>query len=171
MVKCATEVARLHKVSIQSCTQNRPSGSSIALARLNLTFLPLGLSLWNLAHLFIMFMATKHASIFLIFAWGLSYGFSKSKKRGKIITKFWKIITNPQAKIKKSEATFCRSAGCYPSSLILRKPFSSLLSQLIKKLNSTEQVALFRHFCVSKVFFSFFIPFFSSPSTSYNNRL
>ena len=25
MVKCATKVARLHKVSIQSCTQNRPS--------------------------------------------------------------------------------------------------------------------------------------------------
>ena len=25
LVKCATEVARLHKVSIQSCTQNRPS--------------------------------------------------------------------------------------------------------------------------------------------------
>ena len=33
--------------------------SSIALGRLNLTFLPLGLSLWNLAHLFIMFLATK----------------------------------------------------------------------------------------------------------------
>ena len=39
LVKCATEVARLHKVSIQSCTQKRPSSeSSIALARLNLTF-------------------------------------------------------------------------------------------------------------------------------------
>ena len=38
LVKCATEVARLHKVSIQSCTQNRPSESSVALARLNLTF-------------------------------------------------------------------------------------------------------------------------------------
>ena len=25
LVKCATEVARLHKVSIQSCTQNWPS--------------------------------------------------------------------------------------------------------------------------------------------------
>ena len=56
----------------------------------------------------------KIASDFIIFAWGLSYvltdisyGLSKSKKRGKIITKLWKIITkSPQAKIKKSEATF-----------------------------------------------------------------
>ena len=32
-----------------------------------LTFLPLGLSLWNLAHLFIKFMATKNASIFFNF--------------------------------------------------------------------------------------------------------
>ena len=36
--------------------------------------------------------------IFLIFAWGLSYGLSKSKKRGKIITKLWKIITKSLAK-------------------------------------------------------------------------
>ena len=46
LVKCATEVVRLHKVSIQSCTQNRPSPKVqyiIALTRLNLTFLPLGL--------------------------------------------------------------------------------------------------------------------------------
>ena len=40
------------------------SESSIALGRLNLTFLLLGLSLWNLAHVFIMFMATKFASAF-----------------------------------------------------------------------------------------------------------
>ena len=38
LVQCATEVARLHRVSIQSCTQSAVSESSIALARLNLTF-------------------------------------------------------------------------------------------------------------------------------------
>ena len=48
--------------------------------------------------------------------------------------------------MKKSEATFCRSA------LLLSFCENRLcLSQLIKKLNSTEQGALFRHFCVSKV--------------------
>ena len=40
----------------------------------------------------------KVASDFLIFAYGLSYGLSKSKKRGKIITKLWKIITKSQGK-------------------------------------------------------------------------
>ena len=33
LVKCATEVARLHKVSIQSCTQNRPSPKVQSLSR------------------------------------------------------------------------------------------------------------------------------------------
>ena len=33
-----------------------------------------------------MFVATKGAAEFLIFVWGLSYGLSKSKKQGKIIT-------------------------------------------------------------------------------------
>ena len=42
----------------------------IALARLNLTFLPLGLSFWNLAHLFIMFMATKPCLRFFNFCLG-----------------------------------------------------------------------------------------------------
>ena len=86
--------ARLHKVS-KLYTKSAISESSIALGRLNLTFLSLGLSLWNLAHLFIMFMATKLASDFFNFALGLSYayGLSKSKKWGKIITKLWKIIT------------------------------------------------------------------------------
>ena len=36
--------------------------------------------------------------IFLIFAWGLSYGLSKSKKGGKIVTKLWKIITKSPGK-------------------------------------------------------------------------
>ena len=38
------------------------------------------------------------ASIFLIFAWGLSYGLSKSKKGGKIVTKLSKIITKSLGK-------------------------------------------------------------------------
>ena len=33
LVKCATEVARLHKVSIQSCTQNWPSPKVQLLSR------------------------------------------------------------------------------------------------------------------------------------------
>ena len=48
-------------------TKSAVSESSIALRRLNLTFLPLRLSLWNLAHLFIMFMAPKVSRIFLNF--------------------------------------------------------------------------------------------------------
>ena len=35
---------------------------------------------------------------FLIFAKRLCYGLSKSKKRGKIIKKLWKIITKSQGK-------------------------------------------------------------------------
>ena len=93
-----TKVARLHKVSIQSCTQKRLSPKVQSLSRGWITFLPLGLSLWNLAHLFIMFMAPKLASDFLIFVQGLSYGLSKLKKRGKIITKLWKIITKSLGK-------------------------------------------------------------------------
>ena len=46
------------------------SESSIALARLNLTFFPPGLSLWNLPHLFIMFMATKPCLRFFNFCLG-----------------------------------------------------------------------------------------------------
>ena len=41
--------------------------------RLNLTFLSLGLSLWNLAHLFIMFLATKSCLSFFPFCLALSY--------------------------------------------------------------------------------------------------
>ena len=81
------------------------------------------------------------ASDFLIFALGLSYALSKLKERGKIITKLWKIITKSQGKIKKSETAFCRSAL-----LLLFCENCFCLSQLIKKLNSTEQGALFRHF-------------------------
>ena len=33
LVKCATEVERLHRVSIQSCTQNRPSPKVQSLSR------------------------------------------------------------------------------------------------------------------------------------------
>ena len=51
-------------------TKSAVSESSIVLGRLHLTFLPLRLSLWNLAHLFIMFMATKFASDFFTFCLG-----------------------------------------------------------------------------------------------------
>ena len=61
-------------------------------------FLSLGLSVWNLAHLFICSWLQNLASDFLIFASGLVYGLSKSKKRGKIITKLWKIITGHKLK-------------------------------------------------------------------------
>ena len=86
------------------------------------------------------------ASDFLIFAQGLSYGLSKSKKRGKIITKFWKTITKSWSKNLKTWGNACRSA-------LLRSFCENRfrLSQLVKKLNSTERGALFRHFCVSKV--------------------
>ena len=65
--KLLTCVGFLYKV----VHKNGRLGNSIALGRLNLTFLSLGLSLSNLAHLFIMFMATKGASDLLIFAKGL----------------------------------------------------------------------------------------------------
>ena len=77
-------------------------------------------------------------SDFLNFAKGLGYGLSKSKKRGKIIIKLWKTITQPIGKIKKTEATFWRSA------LLLSLCENPLCPfQLIKKLNSTERRALF----------------------------
>ena len=42
LVKCATEVAHLHRVSIQSCTNKAAvSKSSMAVGRFNLTFLSL----------------------------------------------------------------------------------------------------------------------------------
>ena len=87
LVKCATEVARLHKVSIQSCTQNSRLRKFNRAREIEFNFLSFGLSLRNLAHLFIMFMATKRCLRLLIFAEGRSYGLSKSRKRGKIITK------------------------------------------------------------------------------------
>ena len=42
----------------------------------------------------------------LIFTKGLSYGLSKSKKWGKIITKLWKITTKSQGKNKKIQGRF-----------------------------------------------------------------
>ena len=71
--KLLTCIGFLYKVVHKTAV----SESSMALGRFNLTFLSLGQSLWNLAHLFIMFMAAKLASEILIFAKGLSYGLSK----------------------------------------------------------------------------------------------
>ena len=84
--------------------------------------------------------------IFLIFARGHRYGLSKSKKGGKIITNIERSQLSPQAKIKNFEATFCRFALL----LSFCKNRFRLL-RFIKKLNSTELGAFFRHFCVSKV--------------------
>ena len=82
MLKCATEFARLHKVSTQSCTQNRPSPIVQShSADWILSFSPLGLSLWNLAHLFIIFMATKRCLRLINFCQGLSYGLLKGHLR------------------------------------------------------------------------------------------
>ena len=53
-------------------TKSAVSESSIALGRLSLTFLPLGLSLWNLAHSFIMFMSPKGSA----YSRGQAYNFS-----------------------------------------------------------------------------------------------
>ena len=83
LVKCATKVARFYRVSIQSCTKKSAvSESSITLARLNLTFLPLELFTWNLAHLFSLRMTTKLASKFLFLPTGLVMVF-QSRKIGK----------------------------------------------------------------------------------------
>ena len=60
-------------------TKSPDSESSIAIGRLHLTFLPLGLSLWNLAHLFIMFMATHPCLRLFNFCLG------KGKGKGKVI--------------------------------------------------------------------------------------
>ena len=71
----------------------------------------------------------------------------QSRKNGvKSSLNFERSELSPWAKIKKSEARFCRSAL-----LLSFCKNRSCLSQLIKKLNSTERGALFRHFCVSKM--------------------
>ena len=49
---------------------------------IELNFLSFGISLWNLAHLFIILMATNECLTFLNFAQGLNYGLSKLKKNG-----------------------------------------------------------------------------------------
>ena len=94
-------------------------------------------------------MATKCLpQIFLIFAWWLSYGLSKSKKRGTMVTKLWNILNfnSPQTKIKNFEASFCRFA-------LLLSFCENLfrLVRLVKKLNSPKRGAFFQHFCVSNV--------------------
>ena len=67
------------------------------------------------------------------------------KERVKSSLKF-EIKLSLWSKIKNSKASFCRSAL-----LLLFCENRFCLSQLIEKLNSTEQGALFRHFWVSKV--------------------
>ena len=73
--------------------------------------------------------------------------FFQSRKNGvKSSLNFERSQLSPWAKIKKSEAGIRRST--LPLSFCENR---LCLSQLIKKLNSTERGALFRHFCVSKV--------------------
>ena len=55
-------IAKCLLFSVQSCTQNRPSPKVQSCS--------LGQSLWNLAHLFIMFMATKRCFRVFIFCPG-----------------------------------------------------------------------------------------------------
>ena len=59
---------------------------------------------------------------------------------------FERSYLSPQTKMKKSEAPVCRSAL-----LLSFYENHCFLSQWIKKLNSTERGAPFRHFSVSKV--------------------
>ena len=72
--------------------------------------------------------------------------FQSRKNEVKSSLNFERSQLSPLAKIKKSEARFWRSA------LLLSFCENRLcLSELIKKLNSTERGAFFPHFCVSKV--------------------
>ena len=70
-------------------TKSAVSESSIVLGRLNLTFWTIFMKLGTLVHHVHGYKTLPH--FFLIFA--LGYGLSKSKIRGKNITKLWKIIT------------------------------------------------------------------------------
>ena len=85
-MKCATEVARLCRVSIQSCTQNRlsPKVQSRS-AEIEFNFFitwTIFMKLGTLVH-----HVHGYKTLPQIFALGLSYGLSKSKNQGKIITK------------------------------------------------------------------------------------
>ena len=102
-------------------TKSAVSESSIALGRLKLLFLPLRLSLWHLAHLFIMFMATKPwLRFFILFIylfieriwrglassmkliWGLSPGkWNDNTKKNKEQKRCWNINTKIQIKMGK----------------------------------------------------------------------
>ena len=95
LVKCATEVARLYRVSIQSCTQNQPSPIVQSLWRdwiqlfyrldyLHETWHTYSACSWlqNCASDFSIFARSR--DLVMVF---------KVEKRGKIITKLWKIIT------------------------------------------------------------------------------
>ena len=62
-----------------------------------------------------MFVATKLASNFLIFAQGLSYGLSKSKKRGKIHVDLTLALTRCSCSALREVAVFVRECGkCKP---------------------------------------------------------
>ena len=70
LVKWATEVARLHKVLYKVVHKIGRLRKFNRAREIELNFLPLGLCSWNLAHLFIMSMATKACLIFFNFCLG-----------------------------------------------------------------------------------------------------
>ena len=78
---------------------------------------------------------------FFNFCLRLSLWSFKVKKRGKIITKLWKIITKSLGKIKKSEASLCRS-----TLLLSFCENRFCLSQLIKNVKFDEARCLFSTF-------------------------
>ena len=132
LVKCATKVARLHKVSIQSCTQNRPSpkvqSCSGDFYRLDYLY-----ETWHTCSPCSRLQNGARArQIFQFLPRDLNMVFqSRKKKRCKIITKLWKIMTKSLGKIKKSGAIFGRSALLFA---FCENRFR--LSQLVKQLNS-----------------------------------
>ena len=124
-------------------TKSAVSESSIALARLNLTFQRLGLfhDIWHTCST--CSWLQNDASDFLMFAQGLSYGLSKlkKKKRVKLSLNFERSQLRPGAKNKKSEARFCR-----PAHLLSFCENRFRLLRFVKNLNLTKRGAFFRHF-------------------------
>ena len=100
-VKCAPEFARLHKVSIQSCTQNRPSPKVQSRWR---DFLSLGLSSGN-RKLGTLVHHVPGCKLCLRF-FKYSYGFSSRKNGVKSRPNFERPKLSPGAKIKILSQSF-----------------------------------------------------------------
>ena len=114
--------------------------SSSMLAGLNLGLKPLGISPWNLPHLFIMLMHA--ASDLYIFAQGLCYGISKSEIRGNVSLNFERSQPSPGAKINWLRQHF----------VDLPLFFHSVKTAFVcGNLKSMKRGAFFQDFWVSKV--------------------